>query len=193
MIIFIVTLIICIITHELAHFIAAKLCGCGVDIFSVGMGKPYLKMIYKDTEYRLTPWLIGGYCSLRDELVSSNKKDSFTNLPYLKKMYITLAGVAVNILTGLLAMYVGVYYIIPNLWFFGYISLWLGITNLLPIPALDGSYIFLVWLEKFMGKEKGYALMEKLCKIGFIIITVVNIICIPWIIYLFCIGRLTWF
>jgi len=39
-----------------------------------------------------------------------------------------------------------------------------------------------------MGKEKGYALITKICRVGFIVIMTLNIICLPWLIYLFYIG-----
>ena len=60
----------------------------------------------------------------------------------------------------------------------------MGITNALPIPALDGSYPILVWLEKLKGKEKGYALMNKMCRWGFIILMALNIACLPYLFYL---------
>jgi len=68
---------------------------------------------------------------------------------------------------------------------FSLLSIVLGITNLIPIPALDGSYPFLVLLENKYGKKKGYALMKKINTICFKILMILNILCIPYAIYLF--------
>lgn len=171
--------------HESAHLIIAKKCGCGVDIFSIGFGKPIYRKEYRGTIYQFSLLLLGGYCKLEGELDGkATSSTAFTNLPYRKKVAITSAGCAINILSGLLSILLGL--IIHNfiLKYFGILSIALGLTNLLPIPALDGSYPILVWLEKFYGKEKGYAIMQLLCKIGFILITILNVACIPYLIYL---------
>ena len=182
--IFLISLFIIVILHELAHFAATKLCGCGVEVVSVGFGKPFYSFEFKGTRYNFTPWLFGGYCKLKDELTNSNDPTAFTNLPYGKKVIIALAGVAVNIIMGGICLLIGMKTLNFTIWYFGYISLALGITNLLPIPALDGSYPILVWLEKLKGKEKGYALMNKMCRWGFIILMALNIACLPYLYYL---------
>jgi len=182
MIVFLISLIICIFTHELGHLIVAKKCGCTVDIFSIGFGKPFYRKEIGNTIYQIAPVILGGYCKLKDEVKSSNEGDAFTNLIYRKKVMITIAGCLVNIISGLICILIGTKLNIWNLVYFGFISTSLGVTNLLPIPALDGSYLYLVWLEKYMGKEKGYTLMEKLINIGFKILMILNILCIPYII-----------
>ena len=48
-----------------------------------------------------------------------------------------------------------------------FISLQLGIFNLLPIPALDGGHIFLLGLEKLKGKPLSPRLRERTQMIGF--------------------------
>lgn len=188
--IFLISLIVIVILHELAHFIAAKLCGCGVEVVSVGFGKPIFSFEYKETRYNFTPWLFGGYCKLKDELTNSNDPTAFTNLPYRRKVIIALAGVTVNILIGLICLLIGLKLLNFKIWYFGYISFILGITNALPIPALDGSYPILVWLEKLKGKEKGYALMNKMCRWGFIILMALNIACLPYLYYLIKSGSI---
>jgi membrane-associated protease RseP (regulator of RpoE activity) len=189
-ILFLVSLLICIFAHELGHLIVAKKCGCGVDIFSIGFGKPIYRKEYKGTIYQITPFLLGGYCKLRDELTVSKDTAAFPNLPYHKKLYISLAGVTINMLMGLIFFLIGKLLHNYILFYFGYLSFVLGATNALPIPALDGSYPILVWLEKFYGKEKGYELMSIICKIGFIFLMVLQVACIPYIIYFIRTGRL---
>jgi membrane-associated protease RseP (regulator of RpoE activity) len=187
---FLISLIIIIFCHEFAHLITAKKLGCGVDIFSIGFGKPFYRKEYKGTIYQISFLLFGGYCKLRDELKDSNDPHAFTNLTYHKKVYIALAGVMTNMIMGLIIIYLGKLFGFKSLIYFGYLSFLLGATNTIPFPALDGSYPILVWLEKFYGKEKGCKLMEKINRIGFIILMALQIACIPYIIYIVKNGEL---
>ena len=157
-----ISILIAIILHELAHLYVAKLCGCGVDIFSIGFFKPILfKIKFNNTVYQLTPWIFGGYCALQGELDYNRSKYSFTNKTYRQKIYISLAGVIVNILLGIVFMFLSKLHFNQTFYIFGFINLVLGISNALPIPALDGSYPLLFLLEFKMGKKKCYAFREK--------------------------------
>jgi membrane-associated protease RseP (regulator of RpoE activity) len=187
---FLISLVICIFLHELAHLVAAKYCKCKVEVFSVGFGPALFKKKIGETTYQIAPIPLGGYNKLKDELSYSRSKYAFTNLSYRKKMLIILAGCAVNIITGVIAALLGRIFLSYNLIYFGVLSATLGVSNLLPIPALDGSYPILVWLEKLYGKKRGYAKMEKIVRVGFIILMALNIACIPYIIYLLRIHSL---
>jgi len=187
---FLISIMGCIIIHELGHFIAAKGCHCGVDIVSLGFGRPFYRKEIKGTIYQITYIPLGGYTKLHDELTNGNDKDSFTNLPYHKKLLIAIAGCLTNILFGIVFYIIGLKIMNFNIFYFGAIGLSLGVTNLLPVPCLDGSYPYLVWLEKFYGKEKGYKLMEKICRIGFIILMTINILYLPYVFYLLWKGIL---
>ena len=192
MIAFLISLVILISLHELAHLIIAKLCGCGVEVYSIGFGKPYLAKKFKNTEYRITPWLVGGYCKLKGELINTKDKDAFINLSYRKKFAISIAGCAVNMITGALAFYLGITFNVYYLVYFGYLSFLLGITNwVLPIPCLDGGYA--LWypiLTKIFGYEKGTKIFAHAVKISFIIVMALNIACIPLLIHLIKVGAL---
>jgi len=48
-----------------------------------------------------------------------------------------------------------------------FISLQLGIFNLLPIPALDGGHIFMLLIEKFKGGPLSVTMREKTQMVGF--------------------------
>ena len=174
---FILCLIPIIVLHEMAHLIAAKCVGCGVEVFSIGFGKPIFRKEFGDTMYQITPWLFGGYCKVEGETVKSDSPRAFTNLRYRDKLIMITAGCLINIIMGLIALNLyrfGIYNF--NIYFFGYLSFWLGIINLLPIPALDGSYPILVGLEKIYGKEVGYRKMNKIVSVGFAILMTLNII-----------------
>ena len=138
------------------------------------------------TIVQITPWLFGGYCQLEGELSKSDNPCSFNNLPYKKKFYIGIAGCAINIITGLIAYYLGIYKLNYNLYYFGWLSLWLGITNLFPfIPCLDGGYLFyLPILFKKYGQEKGTEIFCKWVTISFKIIMILNILSIPILIFM---------
>ena len=191
MILFLLSLFICIVLHELGHFFAAKSVKCKVERLSLGFGPVLLRKKMGETSYEIALIPLGGFCSLKNELTYSRSKYAFTNLSYRKKLLITIAGCAVNILTGIIA--IGLAYVFKNFSFvyFGIVSISLGITNLLPIPALDGSYPFLVLLEKKYGKKKGYAKMEKIVTFWFKILLIVNIATIPLVIYWYKIGALS--
>ena len=50
-----------VFVHELGHFVVGLLCGIGVEVFSIGFGKPIIKYTYRQTVYQLS-WLpLGGY------------------------------------------------------------------------------------------------------------------------------------
>jgi membrane-associated protease RseP (regulator of RpoE activity) len=191
MYIILISLYLCILFHELAHLLAAKAVKCNVEVFSIGFGKAIFKFKYKGTIYQLA-WLpLGGYNKLKSELEYSRSKYAFTNLPYTSKLLIAVAGCFINIVMGIvgyclypLVMQYSIYWSF-FLFQFSLLSIVLGITNLIPIPALDGSYPFLVLLENKYGKKKGYALMKKINTICFKILMILNILCIPYAIYLF--------
>jgi len=187
---FLICIIINIFVHELGHLLVAKKLKCGVDIFSIGFGKPFYRKEYKGTIYQIAPILLGGYCKLRDELITSSDKEAFSNLRYYKKLLTAIAGCSANIIFGIIFYIIGLKLMNFDIFYFGAIALSLGITNLLPLPCLDGSYPILVWLEKIYGKEKGYEIMNKICKIGFVILMTINIIYLPYLFMLLWKGIL---
>lgn len=190
--IFLISLFIIIILHELSHFVVAKLCNCNISVVSIGFGKPIYSFEYKETRYNITPWLLGGYCKLSGELEISPHLNDFCNLPYLKKVFVALAEIATNIITGSICLALGKLYLNFSLYYFGYLSLWLGITNGIPIiPCLDGGYVFYIpILTKIYGRERGFQIFAKINQISFKILMALNIVCIPYIIYMFWKGML---
>lgn len=93
--------------HELGHFLAARLCGVGVEVFSIGFGP---KVIYKKigkTQYALSLIPLGGYVKLKgqddlDPLKKDYSDDSYTNKSATKKVIILSAGVIFNLLLAFL-------------------------------------------------------------------------------------------
>jgi membrane-associated protease RseP (regulator of RpoE activity) len=167
------------------------MCGCGVVKYSLGFGKPVLfsKKI-NGTIYQVTPWIFGGFCELKGEINSTKAKGAFINLPYRKKLAILSAGCAINVLMGAVLFYLGLQLEIQSIWYFGYLSLALGLSNwIIPIPCLDGGWA--LWypiLTKIHGIKKGTAIFAKSVKISFVIVIILNILSIPWLVYLIMQG-----
>ncbi|NCU26799.1 hypothetical protein EOM86_08785, partial [Candidatus Nomurabacteria bacterium] len=56
------------------------------------------------------------------------------------------------------------------LWLFALISLNLGVFNLLPIPALDGSHLLLLVVEKIRGRRLSAKVQTVIVMVGFFMI-----------------------
>lgn len=189
---FLISIILIILLHELGHLLAARAVGCGVDTFSIGFGRSIFSFRYKKTTYKICWLLLGGYTKVKKELVPSRAKDAFSNLPYRKKVILITAGCIMNILTGVIAILLGMSFRNFSFVYFGCLSTLMGIFNLIPIaPCLDGGYLtYLPIFLKLFGKKKGWKVFAKASRISFAIIMAINIACIPWLIYLILIGRL---
>ena len=92
---------ILVATHELGHFLSAKLLGVKVNEFAVGMGPALLKWGKGETLYSLRALPIGGFCALEGDDEESTDPRSFGRAAWWKKIIILCAGAAMNFLTGL--------------------------------------------------------------------------------------------
>jgi len=184
------SLVIIIFLHELGHLLAAKLFKCGVKTFSVGFGKPLFIFKTKKTNYQIAPILLGGFCELQDELKYTRSKYSFTNKTYIQKVIISYAGIGMNCWSALAAY--GLYLLTGNLMFFmfGFYSLTIGLSNALPIPALDGSYPIAFLFEKKYGKRKCYEKIQSLFGKWFKWIMILNILSLPYLVWIIYKGQI---
>jgi len=186
---FLLSLLLIVVMHEAAHAIVATICKCKIESITLGFGKTLLKKKIGSIVYELKLLPFGGSCNLKGEIEETRSKYAFVNLPYHKKFLIAIAGCTMNIICGIF-MILGLKIQSIFLYYFGFLSLLLGCINLLPIvPCLDGGYI--VWfplLTKIYGKKKGFKIFSKLVKITFKIVLWLNILCIPYLIYLFTKG-----
>ena len=169
--------------HELAHLLAAKSVNCEVEVYSIGFGKPFYSFYIGNTRYNIAPILLGGYCQVKGENTLCLDKNAFCNLSYRKKFFLISAGCLCNIIMGVAPYLLGLKWGIFWLYYFGYLSIGLGATNLCPIPCMDGSYLIFVWVEKLLGKEKGQYYLNKIMKTGFIVLIILNILVGLWLIY----------
>ncbi len=90
--------------HECGHFLAAKLCGVKVNEFALGMGPALFKKKKGETLYALRLFPIGGFCAMEGEDSDSEDARAFGNKSVPKKMFIVVAGAAMNLLLGLIIM-----------------------------------------------------------------------------------------
>jgi len=179
----IVSLLLSTLLHELAHLVIAKKVGCKIESISLGFGKTLIQFNYKNIKCKLNLFLFGGDCQLKGERIYSLDKDAFCNLSYRKKTYIGIAGCSINLLLGVIGLLLGNYYLNYFLFVFGFLNIFLGIFNLIPIPCLDGSYLVFIWLEKILGKERGFNLFININKIALKIWIIFNLLSIPFVIY----------
>lgn len=93
-----------IMTHELGHFLFAKLFKVKVNEFSVGMGPVLFKKKKGDTQYSVRLLPVGGYVALEGEDEKSDAEGSLASKPTWQRGIILLAGAFVNILTGMIIM-----------------------------------------------------------------------------------------
>lgn len=92
-----------IVTHELGHFLAAKLFNVRVSQFAVGMGPALVKKQKGETLYALRAFPIGGFCAMEEDEQSEDPR-AFTNQIWWKRFIILAAGALMNFLTGLIIL-----------------------------------------------------------------------------------------
>ncbi len=61
---FVVVLGVLVFFHELGHFLAARLCGVGVEIFSLGFGPRIAGWKSGRTDYRISAIPLGGFVKM---------------------------------------------------------------------------------------------------------------------------------
>ena len=87
--------------HELGHYLAAKLMGVFVEVFSIGFGKRLFTFKKYDTEWSISAIPLGGYVKMKgqDDSDPTNKSyddDSYNVKTPLQKIFILFAGPLAN-------------------------------------------------------------------------------------------------
>jgi regulator of sigma E protease len=96
-----VVLGIMIFVHEWGHFIAAKLAGVKVEVFSFGFGPRLFGVKRGDTDYRLSALPFGGYVRMAGDNPIEERTGAdyeFLSKPRWVRVLIACAGPAMNIL-----------------------------------------------------------------------------------------------
>ena len=104
-----------ILVHELGHFWAARICGVKVEEFGLGLPPRALQLFRdkKQTAFTLN-WLpFGGFVRMKGEGEGGalshllKVKDTFIARPVGQRIFIVVAGVLMNFLTGVLFIFLG--------------------------------------------------------------------------------------
>ena len=108
-----------VLIHELGHFLAAKAMGVQVNEFAVGFGPKRLQFGKGETKYSLRAFPLGGFCamegedaagggevSLEQRKAAEDNPRSFLRKPVWRRVIITVAGVAMNLVLGFVILLV---------------------------------------------------------------------------------------
>ncbi len=108
---FIITIGVLVFFHELGHFLAARACGVGVHVFSLGFGPKLLSWTRGRTQYCLSAIPLGGYVRMVGEVpgedIDPNEISvSFSHKNLGKRSIIVAAGPVFNFFLAILLFYV---------------------------------------------------------------------------------------
>jgi regulator of sigma E protease len=104
---FVVVLGITITVHEFGHFAMAKILRIKVLVFSLGFGPKLAGFTRGGTEYRLSPFPLGGYVKMAGETFDEERKgspDEFLSHPKWHRFLVAIAGPFMNIFLAVLIM-----------------------------------------------------------------------------------------
>ena len=95
-----------IFSHELGHFLCARLFRVKILEFSIGMGPKIFSRVAKKSSirYSVRALPVGGYVSMAGENESSDDENALCNKKKWQRFLIFLAGPAVNLIFGFLCM-----------------------------------------------------------------------------------------
>ncbi len=123
---FIIVIGVLVFVHELGHFLVARACGVGVEVFSLGFGPKLLKIKRGMTQYCISAIPLGGYVKMTGEepgaaqaLDEKDRHLSFTHKTVGQRALIAAAGPAFNFLLAVVIFYLlyqisGVYMGLPQ-------------------------------------------------------------------------------
>ncbi len=100
---------IIIFVHEFGHFIAAKISGIEVEIFSLGWGKKLVGFTRGKTTYQISWFLIGGFCKMKGEMLKGkldetemermrSEKGSFLAASPWQRAFVSFSGPLANVI-----------------------------------------------------------------------------------------------
>jgi len=97
--------------HELGHYLAARMMGVYVEVFSIGFGKKLFSFKKFDTEWSISAIPLGGYVKMKgqddsDPTKKSYDEDSYNTKTPLQKIFILLAGPLANFVLAFVLYFV---------------------------------------------------------------------------------------
>ncbi len=118
--IFLLIITTAVVFHEAAHYLAAKSVGIPVRAFSVGMGPVILKKRWRDTEWRISLFPVGGYvdipsmgAKIDEDGNAEHRTDGFAAKKLWQKLMVLGAGVVANYILAILLLSTAIT-VLPN-------------------------------------------------------------------------------
>lgn len=106
-----------IFVHEAGHFIAARLCGVRVDVFSLGFGPRLFGWRRGATLYQIALLPLGGYCRMAGEEPAEDgerpSEDDLRSKTVGQRFLIYSGGVIMNVLFALIVFPIILFYGVP--------------------------------------------------------------------------------
>lgn len=103
---FLVAILLLVSLHELGHLVVARWCGIKVLRFSVGWGKPFVTERWRNIDWCLAPYPIGGYVKMVDtregEVSDEDLPFAFDKQHPLKRIAVAVAGPLTNLILAVL-------------------------------------------------------------------------------------------
>lgn len=157
----IITLIIVVAlgTHELGHVLGARL--FGIEVAEVGIGLPPRIGALSWRGFQLSlNWIPLGAFVRYHEQTSTPTSSSLGDLPAWQRLVVTLAGPFANLGVAVIAWVVEATLPTgltpPFVWSLAalaFVSMVMGVTNLIPIPPLDGNKVLFLMIETACGQR----------------------------------------
>jgi len=181
MIFYLCVIIFSVLIHEFGHLITALYFKVNVKAFSLGFGPVILHKKWKNIDWRLSLLPFGGYCDIEESIKIKNSLSNiaywkqviilmagvFLNfmlavICYLIQYKSISRGIIIDLMI-LKPMIIKDYYYVAllletvkaNIYLtqISFLNLFLCITNLLPIPALDGGYLWMLPMRRMIGEK----------------------------------------
>lgn len=108
---FLLLVSVLVVIHELGHFAAAKLLDVRVLRFSIGYGRPLVRLKGAETEYQIAVFPLGGYVRIlgvedAPDVEPRDRGRSFATRPLWQRLVIIFAGPAFNLILPILIYFV---------------------------------------------------------------------------------------
>lgn len=105
---FIVAFGLLVLVHEFGHFWVARRSGVFVERFSIGFGPKLFGFKWKETDFCVSLFPLGGYVKMRgesdEEAIDPADTRAFSNKPVAKRSAIVLAGPLMNLVLSFVLM-----------------------------------------------------------------------------------------
>ena len=107
---FLLLVAVLVVIHELGHFVAAKLLDVKVLRFSIGYGRPLVRVRGRETEYQIGVFPLGGYVRILgvegDAPDPRDARRSFASRPLWQRLVIVFAGPVANLILPVVIYFV---------------------------------------------------------------------------------------